>query len=155
ESTSTFRSSRASSRRSRARSPRAHRSKNRRHAGASRTIRTRPRPHRRSSARSRLAKTASSARPTDSADFRAGLANVSDSSHLGIATMLNAIEKAMMNNPVRAAVQRWIEAPRLLAMGGALPAGARALEIGCGRGVGTELVLDAFGAEHVDAFDLD
>lgn len=31
----------------------------------------------------------------------------------------------------------------------------KALEIGCGRGVGTELILDMFGAEKVDAFDLD
>jgi ubiquinone/menaquinone biosynthesis C-methylase UbiE len=40
-------------------------------------------------------------------------------------------------------------------MGGALAPGSHALEIGCGRGVGTELVLDTFGAERVDAFDLD
>jgi len=39
-------------------------------------------------------------------------------------------------------------------MGGAAQ-GATALELGCGRGVGTELVLDVFGAAHVDAFDLD
>jgi ubiquinone/menaquinone biosynthesis C-methylase UbiE len=68
--------------------------------------------------------------------------------------LLNAIEKALMNNPVRAAVQRRFEAQRLLAMGGPVP-GAKALEVGCGRGVGTELVLDVFGAQHVDAFDLD
>jgi len=59
-----------------------------------------------------------------------------------------------MNNPVRAMSQRWFEAPLLRAMGGAVQ-GARALEVGCGRGVGTELVLDVFGAAHVDAFDLD
>ncbi len=68
--------------------------------------------------------------------------------------LLNAVEKALMNNPVRAAVQRHFEARRLLAMGGPM-AGGRALEMGCGRGVGTELVLDRFGAERVDAFDLD
>ena len=68
--------------------------------------------------------------------------------------LLNTVEKALMNNPVRAMSQRWFEAPRLRAMGGAAP-GARALELGCGRGVGTELVLDIFGATHVDAFDLD
>ena len=33
--------------------------------------------------------------------------------------------------------------------------GGAALEVGCGRGVGTELILDLFGADHVDAFDLD
>ena len=69
--------------------------------------------------------------------------------------LLNAVEKAMMNNPVRAAVQRWFEAPRLLAMGGPISGERRALEMGCGRGVGTELVFDVFGAERVDAFDLD
>jgi ubiquinone/menaquinone biosynthesis C-methylase UbiE len=68
--------------------------------------------------------------------------------------ILNAIEKALMNNPLRAAVQRQFEARRLLAMGGPTP-GARTLEVGCGRGVGTELVFDMFGADSVEAFDLD
>jgi ubiquinone/menaquinone biosynthesis C-methylase UbiE len=67
---------------------------------------------------------------------------------------LNRLEFALMNNAVRAAVQRHLEARRLLGMGGRM-SGGRALEIGCGRGVGTELILDAFGAERVDAFDLD
>ena len=31
----------------------------------------------------------------------------------------------------------------------------RVLEIGCGRGVGTEIILERFGAAHVEAFDLD
>ncbi|MFO0762658.1 MAG: class I SAM-dependent methyltransferase [Byssovorax sp.] len=68
--------------------------------------------------------------------------------------LLNAFEKRMMNNPVRQAVQRWFEAERLLAMGGPV-AGGHALEIGCGRGAGVELILDMFGASRVDAFDLD
>jgi ubiquinone/menaquinone biosynthesis C-methylase UbiE len=68
--------------------------------------------------------------------------------------LLNAVEKAMMNNPVRAAIQRRFEAARLLAMGGAMRGGS-ALEVGCGRGVGTGLILDMFGADRVDAFDLD
>jgi ubiquinone/menaquinone biosynthesis C-methylase UbiE len=59
-----------------------------------------------------------------------------------------------MNNPVRALVQRRFEARRLLAMGGRM-AGGRALEVGCGRGVGAEIILDVFGAGRVDAFDLD
>ena len=67
---------------------------------------------------------------------------------------LNFVEKAMMNNPVRAMIQRRYEARRLLAMGGPM-AGGRALEVGCGRGVGSEIILDLFGAEEVDAFDLD
>jgi len=68
--------------------------------------------------------------------------------------LLNRVEYAMMNNPLREAIQRHFEAPRLLRLGGSMP-GGRALEIGCGRGVGTELILDRFGADVVDAFDLD
>lgn len=68
--------------------------------------------------------------------------------------LLNRIEKAMMNNPVRAALQRHFEAPRLRAMGGPAP-GATVLEVGCGRGVGTGLILDLFQAGRVDAVDLD
>jgi ubiquinone/menaquinone biosynthesis C-methylase UbiE len=70
------------------------------------------------------------------------------------AMLLNAIEKALMNNPVRAASQRHFEARRLLALGGPMH-GGRALEVGCGRGVGIEIILSAFGASSVDAFDLD
>ncbi len=68
--------------------------------------------------------------------------------------LLNRLEYALMNNPVRAAVQRHVEAPKLLRMGGALTGGV-ALELGCGRGVGAELILELFGAAHVDGFDLD
>jgi ubiquinone/menaquinone biosynthesis C-methylase UbiE len=68
--------------------------------------------------------------------------------------LLNRVEYALMNNPLRAAIQRRFEAPRLLRLGGTMQ-GGRALEIGCGRGVGTELILDLFGATSVDAFDLD
>jgi ubiquinone/menaquinone biosynthesis C-methylase UbiE len=68
--------------------------------------------------------------------------------------LLNRFEFALMNNPVRAAIQRRFEAERLLRMGGCMR-GGRALELGCGRGVGTELILDRFGADSVDAFDLD
>ncbi len=68
--------------------------------------------------------------------------------------LLNRIEYALMNNPVRAAIQRHFEARRLLRMGGPMH-GGRALEVGCGRGVGTELILEVFGADSVGAFDLD
>lgn len=68
--------------------------------------------------------------------------------------LLNQIEKALMNNTLRAWVQRRLEAPRLLDLGGPAP-GAVALEVGCGRGVGVEIILDRFRAARVDAFDLD
>ena len=68
--------------------------------------------------------------------------------------LLNKAEKLLMNNPVRAAVQRHYEAKRLCDLGGVMD-GGRALEIGCGRGVGTEIIVDRFGADTVDAFDLD
>ena len=67
---------------------------------------------------------------------------------------LNRVEFALMNNPLRAALQRRVEARLLLQMGGAMRGGA-ALELGCGRGVGVEIILELFGAERVDAFDLD
>jgi ubiquinone/menaquinone biosynthesis C-methylase UbiE len=67
---------------------------------------------------------------------------------------LNRLEFLLMNNPLRAAVQRHVEARRLLRMGGCMR-GGRALEMGCGRGVGTELILELFQADRVDAFDLD
>lgn len=67
---------------------------------------------------------------------------------------LNAVETALMNNPVRAASQRHFEARILHRFGGSIPNG-RALEIGCGRGVGGEIVLERFGAAALDGFDLD
>ncbi len=68
--------------------------------------------------------------------------------------LLNTFEFMLVNNPVRALFQRHLEARRLLKLGGAVP-GGHALEIGCGRGVGVEIILDQFGAHLVDAFDLD
>ncbi|KAB2969623.1 MAG: class I SAM-dependent methyltransferase [Thermoanaerobaculia bacterium] len=67
---------------------------------------------------------------------------------------LNRVEKALMNNPVRSALQRVYEAPLLERLGGRT-AGLCVLEIGCGRGVGTEIILERFGAAHVEALDLD
>lgn len=68
--------------------------------------------------------------------------------------ILNRFEFLAMNNSLRAMIQRRFEARRFLRMGGAASAG-RALEIGCGRGVGAEIIFDEFSAATVDAFDLD
>ena len=67
---------------------------------------------------------------------------------------LNAVEKALMNNPVRALVQRQYEA-RLMERLGGRSEGLSVLEIGCGRGVGTEIIFERFGAARVHAFDID
>jgi ubiquinone/menaquinone biosynthesis C-methylase UbiE len=67
---------------------------------------------------------------------------------------LNHVERALVNSPLRAALQRWYEAPLLERLGGRVT-GGRVLEIGCGRGVGTELLFRRFGARSVVAFDLD
>ena len=67
---------------------------------------------------------------------------------------LNRVEKALMNNPVRALVQRRHEAVLMERLGGRVE-GGRVLEIGCGRGVGTEIIFERFGAREVHAFDLD
>ncbi len=69
--------------------------------------------------------------------------------------LLNTLEFALVNNPLRAAVQRHFEARRLLEMGGPVPGGGRALEIGCGRGIGACLIVERFGANTVDGFDRD
>ena len=55
-------------------------------------------------------------------------------------TMLNAVERAVVNNPLRAAVQRHVEARWMLKHGGDVH-GGHALEIGCGQGIGTELIV--------------
>lgn len=66
---------------------------------------------------------------------------------------LNHFEFILVNNPVRAWSQRALETPRLIGLSGWL-AGQRVLEVGCGRGVGIEILL-SLGAAHVTGFDLD
>jgi SAM-dependent methyltransferase len=68
--------------------------------------------------------------------------------------LMNRVETALINSAPRRALQRFYEAPLLARLGGRVP-GGRALEIGCGGGYGTRLVLDRFGAATVDAVDLD
>lgn len=69
--------------------------------------------------------------------------------------LMNRVETALVNSPPRRALQRFYEIPTLLRLGGALPAEARVLEVGCGAGYGTELILRRFATARVDAIDLD
>lgn len=68
---------------------------------------------------------------------------------------MNRAETAVVNSPPRRWLQRFYEVPVLLRIGGWLPPGSAALEIGCGSGYGTQLALQRFGADRIDALDLD
>ncbi len=69
--------------------------------------------------------------------------------------LMNRTETWVVNNPVRGALQRWYEAahpaPTRRAAAGGLPCRGDRLR---GR-ARTVLILDSFGAGHVDAVDLD
>jgi ubiquinone/menaquinone biosynthesis C-methylase UbiE len=67
---------------------------------------------------------------------------------------MNRVEKALMNNPIRAFFQRNLEVPLLEKLGGRVD-GLKVLEVGCGRGVGTEQILTRLGALKVHAMDVD
>jgi ubiquinone/menaquinone biosynthesis C-methylase UbiE len=81
--------------------------------------------------------------------FFEGVANI-----LNLFVKLNAIEKFLMNNPLRSLAQNKIEAEMFEKFGGRT-VGQKVLEIGCGRGVGTEIIFERFRASEVHAFDLD
>ncbi|MPY80299.1 MAG: methyltransferase domain-containing protein [Actinophytocola sp.] len=68
---------------------------------------------------------------------------------------MNKVETALVASPPRRWLQRWYETPTLIRLGGLPAPGSRALELGCGSGYGTQLILERFGADHVDAVDLD
>ncbi|WP_299932908.1 class I SAM-dependent methyltransferase [uncultured Nocardioides sp.] len=68
--------------------------------------------------------------------------------------LMNRVETLLVTSPANRAFQRCVEAPMLRRLGGRTP-GAHALEIGCGSGYGTKLIIDQFGAATVDAVDLD
>ncbi|MCC6213315.1 MAG: class I SAM-dependent methyltransferase [Polyangiaceae bacterium] len=68
--------------------------------------------------------------------------------------LLNRVERAFVNHPVRFWMQRHLELPRMVGLGGCI-SGSRVLEVGCGRGKGVRLLLESLGAARVDAFDLD
>lgn len=67
---------------------------------------------------------------------------------------LNRAERWLVNNSVRALVQRFYEAPLLLRLGGAVQ-GGRVLEVGCGRGTGLPILIERFRAAHVIGIDID
>lgn len=67
---------------------------------------------------------------------------------------LNFAERLLVNNPARAMVQRFYEGPLLRRLGGPVE-GARVLDVGCGRGVGMQLLLEQFQAGKVCGVDLD
>lgn len=67
---------------------------------------------------------------------------------------LNFAERLLVNNSARALVQRFYEAPLLRKLGGSIE-GLHVLDVGCGRGVGVQLLLEQFGAAHVHGIDLD
>lgn len=72
----------------------------------------------------------------------------------GIFLELNRTEKFMMNNPVRSLLQRNFEARIFEDLGGKTPQ-LDVLEIGCGRGIGTEILFERFEAKSVVAIDID
>jgi ubiquinone/menaquinone biosynthesis C-methylase UbiE len=66
---------------------------------------------------------------------------------------LNWAEKCVVNNPLRVLEQRvefgWLKATMPLEQG------AKVLEVGCGRGAGAKLIVDAFQPSRLYALDLD
>jgi len=67
---------------------------------------------------------------------------------------LNRVGKWAMNSPQRAFAQRYYVAPLIERLGGRVDAGP-VLEVGCGRGVGAEIIVNRFGASRVCALDFD
>lgn len=67
---------------------------------------------------------------------------------------MNSLEKLLINNPARTRMLRRLAAALLRRAGTSL-ANKAVLEIGCGRGAGTELLLRHCGADRVNAFDFD
>ena len=67
---------------------------------------------------------------------------------------MNALEKLLVNNPFRTRMLRRM-ATALLRSAGTSLANKAVLEIGCGQGAGTEILLRHCGADRVVAFDFD
>ena len=69
--------------------------------------------------------------------------------------LMNRLETRLVNSAPRRWLQRYYEVPQLRRLGARIGPAARVLELGCGSGYGTQLILDKFGASSVDAIDLD
>ncbi len=67
---------------------------------------------------------------------------------------MNFLESFVMNSFIRTWFLKNLEAPTLLELSGSLKDHA-VLEIGCGQGVGTELLFNMFNAKKVMAMDID
>lgn len=67
---------------------------------------------------------------------------------------LNLVERLITNNPIRSLSQRHIEGPTLRKMGGRKEY-LSCLEIGCGRGIGAQVIAEQFGAQKIIATDID
>lgn len=67
---------------------------------------------------------------------------------------LNKIEFALVNNPIRAFIQKKYEM-RILRRITPITNIGMALEIGCGNGYGTKLIKKHFGPRRIEAIDLD
>lgn len=67
---------------------------------------------------------------------------------------LSPVERLIVNNSVRAFIQRRVEGPMLRKMG-TRERYPVSLEIGCGMGAGARVIAEQFGAEKVIATDID
>lgn len=67
---------------------------------------------------------------------------------------LNLVEQIIINNPIRALLQKRVEGPMLRKMGSRKEY-PLCLEIGCGRGVGAQIIAEQFNAQKVIAIDID
>jgi ubiquinone/menaquinone biosynthesis C-methylase UbiE len=64
------------------------------------------------------------------------------------------VERSIVNNPLRALIQKNLEGLMLRRMAGCKKY-PLCLEIGCGRGIGARVIVEQFGAEKVIATDID
>lgn len=66
---------------------------------------------------------------------------------------MNRLEELFINSPVHAKeLRQW--ARFMLQAGGNVESG-RVLEIGCGRGMGVDILFELFGPSYIEAFDFD